>query len=113
MHVDDLSEAIIYFLNFSKIQKISEIINIGLGSDVAIKELAYLIKNEVLFQGNVIFGVNNLVGVNKKLLNTSIAKNFGNEAQIKLHDGIRLLYSWYLSQNLNNSFESKKLCFFM
>jgi len=68
LHVDDLADACIFLMN-SYNEK--EFINIGTGEDVSIKELAYLIKDIVWYEGELVFDTSKPDGMPKKLLDVS------------------------------------------
>ena len=73
-----------------------EMINIGLGEDVSVKELAMLIKNIVGFEGDIIFDRSKPDGMPRKLLDASRIRKLGWSPRISLEDGIRETCKWYL-----------------
>lgn len=96
MHVEDLASAC-YFLmqNYSD----SGFVNIGVGKDVSIKELALLIKQIVGFEGELTFDTSKPDGTPRKLMDVSKLKNLGFKYNIELEDGIRSVYGTYLMNN--------------
>lgn len=76
-------------------------INIGWGSDMSIKELAYLIKNIVGFGGDIVFDTSKPDGTPQKLLDTSKLQNLGFKPSIKLEEGIKEVYLSYKKRNKN------------
>ncbi len=93
LHVDDLASACIYLMsNYSK----SEIVNIGTGKDVSIKELAEIVKEIVGFQGSLVFDLSRPDGTPRKLLDVSKLTSLGWKAQISLRQGIAETYKWYV-----------------
>jgi GDP-L-fucose synthase len=86
LHVDDLADAC-YFL----LQKYNEqgLVNIGCGLDNSIREIAELIKNEVGFNGELIFDTTKPDGTPRKLMDTTKINNLGWSYSITLRDGIR------------------------
>lgn len=70
-------------------------INIGTGSDISIKELAELIKNEIGFNGAFLFNTTKPDGTMKKLTDVSKLNQLGWKHKISLKKGIRTLYFWY------------------
>lgn len=70
-------------------------INIGTGVDISIKELAFLIKNIIGYQGELIFNTNKLDGTLEKLTNVSKLHQLGWHHKIELEEGINLMYEWY------------------
>jgi GDP-L-fucose synthase len=89
LHVDDLAEAC-YFLmeNYSD----KELVNIGVGEDISIKDLALLIKDIVGFEGDLKWDTTKPDGTPRKLLDVSKLKNLGFEARISLREGISSVY---------------------
>lgn len=99
LHVDDLADACIFLMN--KYNE-SEIINIGTGSDITIKELVELIKEITEFQGEVIWDTKKPDGTPRKLLDISRISALGWKPKIGLREGIKETYKWYI-ENVNYS----------
>jgi len=74
-------------------------INIGTGLDIAIKELAQLIKNIVEFKGELIFNTDKPDGTLIKLTNRSKLHSLGWKHKVELEDGIKAMYEWYKKEN--------------
>ena len=89
LHVDDLSEAIIFLL--SKDYR-GKHINIGYGEDISIRELAEKIKKITKYDGDIIFDKSKPDGTPKKLLDISKLTNLGWKPTIKLKEGISSTY---------------------
>lgn len=89
LHVDDLADAC-YFLmeNYSD----KELVNIGVGEDISIKDLALLIKEIVGFEGELKWDTTKPDGTPRKLLDVTKLKNLGFEAKIGLREGISSVY---------------------
>jgi GDP-L-fucose synthase len=64
----------------------SEIVNIGTGEDITIKDLAYLVKEVVGFKGNILFNSQMPNGTPRKLLDTTRLNNLGWTAKTKLKE---------------------------
>jgi GDP-L-fucose synthase len=92
LHADDLGRACIYLLvNYN-----DEIaINVGVGEDVSIKELAELIRETVGFFGSIEWDSSKPDGTPRKLLDVSRITDLGWKAEISLKDGIASTYQWY------------------
>ena len=92
LHVDDLADACIFLM-----QKYndSEIINIGTGKDLSIKELAEKIKKVVGYSGKIVWDKVKPDGTPRKLLNVSKLHKLGWKHSIPLDKGIALTYEWY------------------
>lgn len=86
LHVDDLADACLFLM---KEYNSKEIINVGTGVDLSIKDLALLIKKCVGFLGELNFNSEQPDGTPRKLLDTSKINNLGWNAKIKLEDGIK------------------------
>lgn len=71
-------------------------INLGVGQDISIKDLVYLLKNIMNYSGDIVFNNNGLDGQPKRMLDTSRAKELLNwEATTSLEDGLRQTIKWY------------------
>lgn len=89
LHVDDLANACYYLmLNYDK----SELVNIGTGTDVSIKELANIIKEIVGFKGELKFDSSKPDGTPRKLLDVSYLHSLGWNHKISLEEGISSVY---------------------
>lgn len=86
MHVDDMARATFVFM---KDYSNSEFINIGVGMDVSIKELAELIAKEVGYEGEVKWDHTKPDGMLRKCMDVSKMRDFGFEAEISLEQGIK------------------------
>jgi GDP-L-fucose synthase len=86
LHVDDLADACLFLM---KEYNSKEIINVGTGVDLSIKDLALLIKRCVGFLGELNFNLEQPDGTPRKLLDTSKINNLGWVAKIGLEEGIR------------------------
>jgi GDP-L-fucose synthase len=93
LHVDDLARACLVLLEqWSS----PEIVNIGCGEDLTIKELAERIRAAVGYSGGIEWDTSMPDGTPRKLLDVSRLKSLGWEPQINLEDGIRSTYQWFL-----------------
>jgi len=91
--VDDLADACVFLMN--KYDE-SEIINIGAGVDITIKELAELIKNITGFKGKINWDETKPDGTPQKLLDVAKLHRLGWRHQINLEQGIKMTYAWFL-----------------
>jgi GDP-L-fucose synthase len=97
LFVNDLAEALVFLMNnYSE----EEPINVGVGEDVTIDELAQLIGRIVGFNGEIRFDRTKPDGTPRKLLDVSRLHSLGWRARTSLEDGVRETYAWYLA-NLN------------
>lgn len=93
LHVDDLANAVLFLMeNYDS----DEIINVGWGEDVSIRELAEVIKEVVGYQGQLVFDTSKPDGMPQKLLDISRLHLLGWHAQITLREGIASTYRWFL-----------------
>ena len=90
MHVDDLADAC-YFLMQNYNEK--GLVNIGVGSDISIKDLALLIKKIVGFEGELRFDTSRPDGTPRKLMDVSKLHLMGWKHKISLEEGIRSVYA--------------------
>lgn len=103
LHVDDMAAACVYLLGLPDtnykdlVVKLKPcLINIGMGRDITIKELAELVKEIVGFKGQIIFDTDKPDGTPQKLLDISRMDTLGWKAKISLRAGIADTYGWYL-----------------
>ncbi|HAH23525.1 MAG TPA: hypothetical protein DCL77_07185 [Prolixibacteraceae bacterium] len=73
-------------------------INIGTGKEITIRELAYLIKSSIGFNGQIVFNTSKPDGTMRKLTDPSKLHALGWHHQIEIEEGIQKLYRWYLNQ---------------
>jgi GDP-L-fucose synthase len=93
MYVDDLADACLFLMrNYDD----SRIINVGVGEDVTIKDLAETVRNVVGYSGNIVFDSSKPDGSPQKLLDVTQMTKLGWKAKWSLVDGIRETYRWYL-----------------
>lgn len=95
LYVDDLATASIFLMQTHNYHDIGECINIGIGQDIKIKELAGLIKKIVGFTGQIIHDVTKPDGTPKKLLDVTRLHNLGWSHATSLEDGLYYVYDWY------------------
>ena len=94
LYVDDLADACIFLMNN---YDDSEVINIGTGEDISIKELAEMIKKITGFTGEIVWDASKPDGTPRKLLDVSRLHNLGWKHQINLPDGVLSTYEFYQS----------------
>ncbi|BDG26765.1 GDP-L-fucose synthase [Thermus thermophilus] len=93
LHVDDLADAALFLM---KHYESEEIINVGVGEDISIRELAELIARIVGFEGEIVYDTTKPDGTPRKLLDTSRLFALGWRPKIPLEEGIRQTYRWFL-----------------
>jgi len=92
LHVDDLAEACIFLMHE---YNDGDIINVGTGTDISIRELTELVRSVTKYSGRIDFDSSRPDGTPRKLLDTSKLTAMGWTARIPLADGIRNTYEWY------------------
>jgi GDP-L-fucose synthase len=91
LHVDDLADAVVFALkNYDG----EEHLNVGVGQDISVKDLAELIAQIVGWTGEFVFNTAMPDGTPRKLLEVSALKGLGWSARIQLHEGVRQTYRW-------------------
>ncbi|MED4157540.1 GDP-L-fucose synthase [Shouchella clausii] len=102
LYSDDLADACVYLMN---IYEESAIVNIGVGEDISIKDLALKIKEVVGFEGELVFNTDKPDGTPRKLVDVTKLTGLGWKASTLLDEGLRKAYNWYLKnvevKNLN------------
>jgi len=92
LHVDDLAEACLFLMkNYDR----PEIINVGTGGDISIKDLAETIKKIVDYSGKIIWDTSKPDGTPRKLLDVGRINALGWRYEINLETGIRTTYEWF------------------
>jgi len=92
LHVDDLADACLFLMDhyFE-----DEIINIGTGYDLSIRELAELIRDIVGFKGEIVCDTSKPDGTPQKLLDIGKIREIGWQSKIPLTEGIQKTYEWF------------------
>jgi len=93
LHSDDLADAVAFLIEH---YDSPEIINVGCGRDVTIRELAELVCDVVGFTGGLEFDSTKPDGTPRKLLDVSKLTKQGWQAKIPLREGIESMYEWFL-----------------
>ena len=93
LYVDDLADATVFLMeNYSG----EQFVNVGVGEDISIKELAVLIKNKVGFSGDLEFDTSKPDGTPRKLMDVSFVNSMGWKAKTSLEQGLLQTYQWYV-----------------
>ncbi len=104
LHVDDMADACLFLLqNYDA----PEIINVGWGEDISIRQLSELICEVVGFEGELTFDASKPDGTPRKLLDVSKIKALGWRPKISLRDGIASTYQWFLEHELTPALSAR------
>jgi GDP-L-fucose synthase len=93
LYVDDLAEAIFVLMDRYEGK---QFLNVGTGVEITIKDLAYMIKDVVNFEGELIFDTTKPDGMPRKLLDVSKILALGWQPKINLESGLQKMYKYYL-----------------
>ena len=89
MHVDDLASACLFLMeNYNE----HEFVNVGVGADVSIKQLAEIVAEATAFKGELVFNTSKPDGTPRKLLDISKLHSLGWKHEIDLYEGIMSVY---------------------
>ena len=92
MYVDDAVDAFMFLIeNYNS----SEIINVGIGSDFSIMEIANIIKNIAGFKGEIVLDKSKPDGMLRKLLDSSKINSLGWKPKISIEESLKKTYEWY------------------
>lgn len=95
LHADDLADACVYLMNtYSE----EGLVNIGTGEDIAISDLALMIKEVVGYEGNVVYDRSKPDGTPRKLMDVSKLTALGWKYTIPLRQGLEMVYQEYQSR---------------
>jgi GDP-L-fucose synthase len=93
LHVDDLADALVFLMeNYSG----EEIVNVGTGEDLTIRELGEMVREAVGYEGALVFDESMPDGTPRKLLDVSRLRGMGWRPKIRLREGITNTYKWFI-----------------
>lgn len=95
LFVDDLADACLHIMENFDARQIGELVNIGVGSDISIRDLAELVKDIVGYAGALHWDTTKPDGTMRKLLDVSRINAMGWKAKTSLRQGIQYTYDWY------------------
>jgi len=93
LHVDDCADACLHLMQHYDGE---DIVNIGVGTDLSIGELASLVKKVVGYQGEIVYDTGKPDGTPRKLVDVSRITGLGWQARIPLAEGVASTYRWFL-----------------
>jgi GDP-L-fucose synthase len=94
LHVDDLADALLFLMQKHDSE---DLINVGCGVDLSIRELAETVTDTVGFKGTLDFDATRPDGTPRKLLDVSRLRSMGWSPSIDLRAGLQQTYEWYLA----------------
>lgn len=94
LHVDDLGDAVVFL---TKTYSDSEIVNVGVGEDISIRELAEMIRDAVGYAGKIVNDTTKPDGTPRKLMDVGRLSRLGWRAKIKLDQGVASTYEWFVA----------------
>ncbi|CAN5591783.1 GDP-L-fucose synthase [soil metagenome] len=104
LHVDDMADACVFLLhNYDS----PEIVNVGCGEDISIRDLVALVCDVVGFRADIIYDTGKPDGTPRKLLDTSRLNALGWRPKIPLRDGIASTYEWFLEHELGSAVSAR------
>ena len=102
LHVDDLADACLFVSCLPKEEYANHTqprlshLNVGTGTDISIAELAEVIREEVQYEGKIVYNNDYPDGTQQKLLDVAAVSGLGWQARIGLKEGIAATYRWFL-----------------
>ncbi len=102
LYVDDLAEAVVFLMNNFRYGDLGELVNLGTGTDISIKELARLIASIAGYTGSFEWDTSKPNGTPRKLLDVSKINELGWRARTSLEEGIRRVYEWFCAHEENS-----------
>lgn len=93
LHVDDLADALLFLMqNYSG----ESHVNVGVGHDIKIRDLAEMVQRVVGFEGRLVFDESRPDGTPRKLVDTTLINSLGWQAKTELNEGLKATYAWFV-----------------
>ncbi|MCF7785959.1 MAG: GDP-L-fucose synthase [Prosthecobacter sp.] len=103
LHADDLADACAFLL---QLEDPPDLVNVGCGSDVTIRELVEMVAEVVGYKGRIVWDKSKPDGTPRKLLDTTRLNQLGWKPQISLKDGLAQTYASFLEEMRSNRLRS-------
>lgn len=103
LHANDLADACLYLMEH---YESSDIVNVGVGEDISIQELAEKVKHVVGYEGLIIYDPSKPDGTPRKLVDVTRINQLGWAASIPLEQGLQQTYEWYLNNEVSTEAEN-------
>jgi GDP-L-fucose synthase len=98
LHVDDMAAATVFL---TRTYEGEDIVNVGVGDDISIRELAELVREITGYEGEIVNDTSKPDGTPRKLLDVERLHGLGWKAAIPLQDGIASTYQWFLENQVD------------
>lgn len=95
LYVDDLADACLFLM---RVYDVPEVINVGVGEDISIQDLARLVAEVVGYSGEVVYDATKPDGTPRKLLDVRRLRALGWQPRVSLREGIQRTHGWYLQR---------------
>ena len=95
LHVDELADACVFLL---RLQNPPDLINVGTGTDVTIKELTEIVAPAVGFKGRIVWDASKPDGTPRKLMDVARLNALGWKARVGLREGVAKTYASFLAE---------------
>lgn len=95
VHADDIASACLHLLQ-QDVSRLTFPLNIGVGADITVRELAEKIAGVVGYKGRIEWDLTKPDGAPRKLLDSNRLQSFGWKPRISLNEGLRSTYEWYV-----------------
>ena len=105
LYVDDMADASLFILELNEdiykanTKEMLSHINIGTGVDIAIKDMAEIMKRVVNYKGKLVFDETKPDGAPRKLIDVTKLQSMGWKYSTNLEDGLNMTYKWYTDNN--------------
>lgn len=97
MHADDLADACVYLMQNKDAKDIGELVNITDGTDIQLKNLINMVAEIIGYTGTIEYDKSKPNGTPRKMMDAEKIKSLGWSPKIKLDEGIKKAYQWYLT----------------
>jgi GDP-L-fucose synthase len=95
LHVDDMADACVFLMERGEVP---ELVNVGVGEDVTIADVAALVREVVGYDGEIVFDRSKPDGTPRKLLDVSRLRELGWSPRVGLREGLAGTYAWYVRE---------------
>ena len=103
LHVDDLADGILHLL---QLENPPDLVNIGSGQEVSIRQLAEMVAHTVGYQGTILTDATRPDGTPRKLSDISLIRSTGWQPSVTLPEGLRTAYASFLSETKDSRMRS-------